>query len=249
MDDTRMRPSATQDPYPYPYARTTSRRHTNGNTHSHTVDYDISDSTPSTRNSITPQSQRAVVIPNHPNVAFLSKYQFTLPDVITDMAFSNYNKADGHEHATTRGIHTLPASFQPTNLDVVCGRGKGSYNRPGNRRFRAIVQQHTDEYQGARSKMEKTMVLNRIMDRVQAQNQGTTMFLKVGKDGLFTVISDDNAREKVGHAIRESILAVEQNNHSGSHQLKQQQQQQPEWNQKHSDLLAQQKFIFQNLVG
>jgi hypothetical protein len=242
MDDTSMmRSSAT---YPYPYSRT-SRRHSNGNTHTHAVDVDSS--APSTRRN-TPQSQHAtaVVIPNHPNVAFLSKYQFTLPAVISDLALGNYDKAEDGQSATTRGIHTLPASFQPTNLDVVCGRGKGSYNRPGNRRFRAIVQQHTEEYKAARSKLDKTMVLNRIMDRVQAQNSGNTMFLKVGKDGLFTVISDDNAREKVGHAIRESILAAEQSNHSGNHHLK---QHQPEWNQKHSDLLAQQKSIFQNLVG
>jgi hypothetical protein len=131
-------------------------------------------------------------------------------------------------------------SFKPTDYDVVCGRGKGSYNRPGNRRFRAIVQRHMHEYQ-ASSKVDKTMVINRIMNLVQAQNEGTARFVKRGKDGLFTVISDDLAREKVGHAIRETIMAAE----NAAKPLKEQ----PEWQEKQSDLLAQQKSIFQNLVG
>jgi hypothetical protein len=164
-----------------------------------------------------------------PNIEFLSKYQVTLPSV-SDLALGN---ADAPTLA-------LPPSIEPTNYDVVCGRGKGSYNRLGNRRFRAIVQQHTDEYL-ASSKLDKTMVLNRIMYLVQAQNEGTTRFVKRGKDGLFTVISDDLAREKVGHAIRETIMATE----DAAKPLKEQ----LEWKEKQSDLLAQQQSIFQNLVG
>jgi hypothetical protein len=188
----------------------------------HTNTHPIDNTNPSGN---TPQG----VVPI-PNIEFLSKHQVTLPAVISDLAL------DKAEAPTL----TLPVSFEPTNYDVVCGRGKGSYNRPGNRRFRAIVQQYTDEYQSS-SKIDKTMVLNRIMDLVQAQNEGTTRFCKRGKDGLFTVISDDLAREKVGHAIRETIIAAE----NVAKPLKEQ----PEWNKKHSDLLAQQQSIFQNLVG
>jgi hypothetical protein len=166
-----------------------------------------------------------------PNIEFLSRFQVTLPAVISDLALGN---------ADAQPTLPLPPSIEPTNYDVVCGRGKGSYNRPGNRRFRAIIQQHMDEYQ-ASSKLDKTMVLNRIMNFVQAQNEGTTRFVRRGKDGLFTVISDDLAREKVGHAIRETIMAAE----NAAKPLKEQ----PEWKEKHSDLLAQQQSIFQNLVG
>jgi hypothetical protein len=201
---------------PATYART-SRIQTN----THPVD----STTPS---SYTTPHQ--CVVPN-PNADFLSKYQVPLPAVIADMTLG---KADDP-------IHALPTSFKPTIYDVVCGRGKGSYNRPGNRRFRAIVQLHMDEYQAPTSrKLDKTMLLNHIMEQVQAQNEGTTRFLKRGKDGLFTVISDDLAREKVGHAIRETILAAE----NAAKPLKEQ----PEWKEKHSDLLAQQQAIFQNLV-
>jgi hypothetical protein len=188
-------------------------------TNAHTVD----NTNPSSTN--TPEW----VVPI-PNVVFISKYKVTLPTVISDLALG---KADDPTLA-------LPASYKPSNYDVVCGRGKGSYNRPGNRRFRTIVQLHMGEYQ-ASGKVDKTMVLNRIMDLVQAQNEGTARFVKRGNDGLFTVISDDLAREKVGHAIRETIMAAE----NAAKPLKEQ----PEWKEKHSDLLAQQQSIFQNLVG
>jgi hypothetical protein len=189
-----------------------------------TPTHPVDETIPSSTN--TPQH---CVVPI-PNEVFISKYQVTLPAVISDLASG---KVDDPTPA-------LPVSFEPTNYDVVCGRGKGSYNRPGNRRFRSIVQLHMDEYQ-ASSKVDKTMVLNRIMELVQAQNEGTTRFLKRGKDGLFIVISDDLAREKVGHAIRETIMAAE----NAAKPLKEQ----PEWQEKQSDLLAQQKSIFQNLVG
>jgi hypothetical protein len=182
----------------------------------------------------TAPPQECGVVPV-PDVVFISKYQVTLPAMISDLASG---KVDADAAPTTPAC--LPVSFKPTNYDVVCGRGKGSYNRPGNRRFRAIVQLHTDEYQ-ASGKVDKTMVLNRIMDLVQAQNDGTTRFVKRGKDGLFTVIPDDLAREKVGHAIRETIMAAE----NAAKPLKEQ----PEWREKHFDLLAQQQSIFQNLVG
>lgn len=184
--------------------------------------------------SSTPSSNTPQCVVPIPNSAFLSKYQPILPAVISDAA------------SLGEAVHPLyalpPASLKPTDFDVVCGRGKGSYNRLGNRRFRAIVQQHTDEYQApTSSKQDKSIVLNRIMDLVQAQNGGTTKFLKRGKDGLFTVISDDLAREKVGHAIRETITAAE----NAKKPLKEQ----PEWKEKHFNLLARQQSIFQNLVG
>ena len=192
-------------------------------THTHPVDKTRTRS--STKN--TPQ-QCVVPIPNE---VFISKYQVTLPAVLSDLASGKEDDAS---------LLALPVSYEPTTYDVVCGRGKGSYNRPGNRRFRTIVQLHMDEYQ-ASSKTDKTMVLNRIMDLVQAQNKGTTRFVKRGKDGLFTVISDDLTREKVGHAMRETIMAAE----NAAKPLKEQ----PEWQEKHSNLLAQQQSIFQNLVG
>jgi len=165
----------------------------------------------------------------HPNTAFLSKYQVALPSAIAVLAMGRCNSA-------------LSEAYEPSDWDVICGRGKGSYNRPGNRRFREIIHQHTDEYQAARTKLDKTVVLNRIMDCVRSQNNGHANFIKKqGKNGDWFHISDDMAREKVGHAIREALVAAE---HSGNHE-----QERAEMEAKHMDLLSLQLSIFDDLVG
>jgi hypothetical protein len=96
---------------------------------------------------------------------------------------------------------------KPSPYDVICGRGKGSYNMPGNKRFRAIVTKYVGQYQEARSKLEKTVVLERIIETVEAQNNHKAYFLKHDSihTGMWCRMSLDEAREKVGHAIREAI--------------------------------------------
>ena len=125
---------------------------------------------------------------------FLFRYQVVVPTAIS---------------ALTGGSETteLAPEFQPGAYDVVCGRGKGSYNRPGNKRFRAIVNQHIPQYQSSKSKLDKSMVLNTIIDRVRQQNNGNARFVKHDKKKGWFEIGVDQAREKVGHAIREAIAA------------------------------------------
>jgi len=123
--------------------------------------------------------------------AFLTKFQITLPSAITSMVSVDSTPLD--------------EDYVPSDYDVVCGRGKGVYNKPGNRRFRAIVRTHVDEYVSMKSKIDKSQLLNRIIDEVRAQNNGTASFVKQGKDGTWFDIGDEQAREKVGHAIREAI--------------------------------------------
>ena len=84
--------------------------------------------------------------------------------------------------------------------DVVCGRGKGFYNQPGNRRFRAIVWGHVPAYQTARTKLDKTLVLSQIVEAVQEHGR----FVK-RRNGVWIEIGEEQAREKAGHAIREAM--------------------------------------------
>ena len=50
--------------------------------------------------------------------------------------------------------------------DVLCGRGGATNNHPGNKRFRAIVADHMDEYLQARKK-EKAVIARRIVDMIK----------------------------------------------------------------------------------
>jgi hypothetical protein len=140
-------------------------------------------------NAITTEGQRS---------DFLSKYSIILPTAIASMAFSGT-------------VKPLDSSYQPGSYDVICGRGKGSYNRPGNKHFRALVATYIPEYQRARSKVDKSAILNSIVDKVRSLVNPETgepaQFVKHTKSTGWVQIGDDHAREKVGHAIREAVTA------------------------------------------
>jgi len=69
-------------------------------------------------------------------------------------------------------VPLLPG-FEPTELDVICARGKGAFNHPGNIRFRALVQDQLHSYSSSTSKMEKSKIVRDIIESVrQASPQG-----------------------------------------------------------------------------
>jgi hypothetical protein len=130
---------------------------------------------------------------------FLTKFTVTVPPAITAL--------------TTLDVETrLAAIYQPGLYDVVCGRGKGSYNRPGNVHFRALVASYIVQYQAARTKLDKSTVLGCIVERVHSLTDPTTgqraRFVKKSGSGAWIEIGHEHAREKVGHALREAAAAA-----------------------------------------
>jgi hypothetical protein len=129
---------------------------------------------------------------------FLTKFTVTVPPAITAL--------------TTLDVETrLDAIYQPGLYDVVCGRGKGSYNRPGNVHFRALVASYIVQYQAARTKLDKSTVLGCIVERVHSLTDPTTgqraRFVKKSGSCAWIEIGHEQAREKVGHALREAAAA------------------------------------------
>lgn len=100
----------------------------------------------------------------------------------------------------------LNTSYEPSEYDVICGRGKGHYNQPGNKRFRKIIVSYLHEYKNLKSKIDKTLLLNRIIDDVRSQNNGKAKFIRrIRKNNCWEELGDEHSREKVGHAIREAL--------------------------------------------
>jgi hypothetical protein len=127
-------------------------------------------------------------------------------------------------------------TFPPKEYDVVCGRGKGSYNLPGNKRFRFSVRRHIPRYLAAKGKLDKGIVLNAIMNDIQ--NRGSRFLKPI--QGAWYALSDEQAREKVGHTIRESIAALEG--------LPDRETTKKVFDRKQNDLLAQQRAIFDYML-
>jgi hypothetical protein len=136
----------------------------------------------------------------HQSSDYLTKFSLAIPSAIMSLANINADKP-------------LDASYQPGYYDVACGRGKGAYNRPGNKRFRALVATYLADYLNAKTRLDKSTVLSRIVDRVHSLRDPDTgkpaLFVKYSKLTGWVEIGKDSAHEKVGHAMREAVLANE----------------------------------------
>jgi hypothetical protein len=91
--------------------------------------------------------------------------------------------------------------------DILCGRCKMSFNHVGNQHFRATISLNLHQYLDARSRHEKSAIIVSLVRMLR--NESGTRFLKNTKQGLVE-LSEKQAREKVGHALRDMAVAKQQ---------------------------------------
>ena len=113
--------------------------------------------------------------------------------------------------------------------DIICGRCSTAFNNIGNRRFRVLISLNLKSYTNAKSKRDKGQVIYNVV-RVFLDDIGAR-FLKRGGKNVFVELGEKEAREKVGHALRDMAVQQEQSQKA----LLQQQQQQDESKQQMED--------------
>jgi len=96
----------------------------------------------------------------------------------------------------------LPIDFKPNDFDVICGKGKKCYNHIGNQNFRKIIGNHLSSYLIVESKLEKSIIVSKIINFVRTQG-GFVKFDK--KTKLWHEVGDSYARERVGQTIRDAL--------------------------------------------
>ena len=106
--------------------------------------------------------------------------------------------------APTSKMTPLADDFHPGNDDVICGRGKKCYNHIGNTRFRQRVIGMLDDYANAKSKLDKSSVLSRVMNDVRRASPGGG-FIKQDESGKWFEVGDFLAREKTSQAFRDAL--------------------------------------------
>lgn len=90
--------------------------------------------------------------------------------------------------------------YQPTQYDVLFGRGKPFQDHPGNLRLHSIVNTYKPNYAKAR-RHEKTVIAEDVVKLIQNDGKHIGRFLKQ-VDGKWVIVSDVEARAKVSHALR-----------------------------------------------
>ena len=120
-----------------------------------------------------------------------------------NVAAQNRNLGRGGK---TKMIVPLSKDFSPGDKDVICAKGKEATEHPGNKRFRAMVNMLANEYGNAKSRYEKTTLVNQIMDHVHIVGGTFVRYESISSEWF--EVSESMAREKVGQRLREKNHAL-----------------------------------------
>jgi hypothetical protein len=106
--------------------------------------------------------------------------------------------------------YMLPEGYEPTSLDICCGRGKRNWNHLGNVSFRNLIQSCSDAYMMAPTKNDKTAIVFKIVEDMRLE--GCKFLKQQANTGRWLDIGDAQAREKVGHSLRDQVTAFNRQN-------------------------------------
>jgi len=112
---------------------------------------------------------------------------------------------------TTEDKDTASKSKQgimPTDSDVLCGRGAGMLNHPGNTTYRNFVAEKKIAYLTRNFKREKRQIANEIVEKIRNLDPPGRFLCQDKGDGEWHEIGDVKAREKTLQALRENAPIV-----------------------------------------
>ncbi|CAJ1967618.1 unnamed protein product [Cylindrotheca closterium] len=98
----------------------------------------------------------------------------------------------------------LPEGFVPLPYTVHIGRGRVCSEATGNRRLKVIVDSFLQDYQKAKTKIEKSVIVSKIVDIVYDACGSAGAFVKY-QGGKWLEVGDYAAREKVGSMLRDAL--------------------------------------------
>jgi len=97
----------------------------------------------------------------------------------------------------------IPFRSQFTSRDILCGRGKTLFEHEGTKRFRMLIAKNMDAYVCAHGRTEKTKLVRKLTDDIL--EEGLVFWKKNGNNNkVWCKLSLTEAREKVGHTLRDS---------------------------------------------
>jgi hypothetical protein len=108
---------------------------------------------------------------------------------------------------------------EPGPYDIVCGRNSGAYNYIGNRRFRVTIEMNLQRYIDSPTREDKTNVIKSIVWMLHEQVGARFLKKETSKKSSgsgsrrrgtprYTIMTDKQAREKVGHALRDLVITA-----------------------------------------
>lgn len=101
----------------------------------------------------------------------------------------------------------MTTRITPSTNDILLGRGKTYHNHRGNQRFRAIIAVHIPKYADAQTtRKQKTRIVQSIVEDMYSD--GCRFLKKDRKSTLWCDVGSNNAKKKVGHALRDATAEM-----------------------------------------
>ena len=99
----------------------------------------------------------------------------------------------------------LSIDVEPTDCDVLLGRDRASSNSKGNKQFREMIRSRIEEYEALSTRSAKIQFVSSMVTAVHKMNG---RFLRQEEEsGMWFEVSNDTARDKAGHTIRDAVSA------------------------------------------
>ena len=95
----------------------------------------------------------------------------------------------------------IQSTVQPTDNDVLFGRGEGVNRHPGNIRYREAVAEYKEIYGDIEKKSDKTEYIAKFLELIH--KTGARFLDRDKKTKLWFVVEEGKARRKCGQALRE----------------------------------------------
>jgi hypothetical protein len=95
-------------------------------------------------------------------------------------------------------------SEEPTDHDVLCGRGNVYAKHPGNVAFQQVILEHTTDYATATGRQFKVQIVDHVLHHVHDDLDARILKHDVETDQWYEV-SRSHAHQKTGHCLRDTI--------------------------------------------
>lgn len=99
----------------------------------------------------------------------------------------------------------LPDTFEPSDNEMIIGRGRKIQKHPGNLKFRALVQHKMKDYSESGDKTVKSFIISNIWKSMREESFCGGFVKKDAETDKWIVASDCTVRATIAQAFRDSL--------------------------------------------